>query len=164
MTKAEAECFLTTEMKLLDEWHLEEWLSLFTPDGIYWFPREMESERLRENALIYDEAPEREIRVRHLLLEHLAQTPGSQIIHLSSNIATEDTDRGEEILVRCNVVVYEMRPGGFQGLEVGRGVLRSFPARFAYRLRRSDVLWRIAEKKVVLIARDEPLYNLSFIV
>jgi len=38
LTRAEVEDFLFREAALLDEWKLEEWLTLLTPDATYYVP------------------------------------------------------------------------------------------------------------------------------
>jgi 3-phenylpropionate/cinnamic acid dioxygenase small subunit len=163
LTLADASEFVVKEARLIDQWRLEEWNDLFTPDGIYWFPLEMDSKRLPENALIYDTRVQREIRIKHVLHEeHLAQVPRSETVHFVSNVEVEAESEGRA-LVRCNILVYEMRPGGFSGLEVGRGVVRAFPARCDYRLEWKD-RWMISEKKVLLLNRSVPLYNVTFII
>jgi 3-phenylpropionate/cinnamic acid dioxygenase small subunit len=162
MTKTEAEDFLAAEMQLLDDGMLEEWTKLFTPEAVYWFPREPGSSRERENAVIYDEELQRVVRARQNVREgHPSQTPRSETVHFCSNIQVASTDREDEVLVRCNVLVYEMRPVTTHGLEIMRGVPREFPARCEYRLR-SGASWKIAEKKVLLLQRNTPIYNLSF--
>ena len=164
MTKEEAEAFLAKEMRLLDEGHLEEWARLFTEDAVYWFPREKDSPREPDAAIIFDTGTQRTIRVKHLVHEeHLAQMPKSETVHYFSNIEMGDPVGEDKAFIRCNVLVYEIRPGGFHGLEVGRGVLRPFPARCEYRLQR-PAEWLIEEKKVLLLNRGEPIYNLTFLI
>lgn len=164
MTKTDAEDFLTMEMHLLDEGKLEEWTRLFTSDGVYWLPREPDSARNRESAVIYDEDLQRVVRARQNAREgHPAQSPRSETIHFVSGIRVDDAENDDEVIIRCNVVVYEMRAVATQGLEVARGVPREFPARCEYRLRRAEG-WKIAEKKVVLLQRNTPIYNLSFAI
>jgi 3-phenylpropionate/cinnamic acid dioxygenase small subunit len=163
LTIADASEFVVKEARLIDLWRLEEWNELFTPDGIYWFPLEIDSQRLPESALIYDTRVQREVRIKHVLYEeHLAQVPRSETVHFVSNVEVENESEGKA-LVRCNILVYEMRPGGFSGLEVGRGVVREFPARCEYRLQWKD-RWMISEKKVLLLNRSVPLYNVTFII
>ena len=38
LSRADAEDFLYEEARLIDEGHFEEWLDVFTEDGIYWLP------------------------------------------------------------------------------------------------------------------------------
>jgi 3-phenylpropionate/cinnamic acid dioxygenase small subunit len=163
LTLTEATQFLVKEARLIDEWRLEEWGRLFTADGIYWFPNDPDVARHSENALIYDTDVQRAIRIKHVVHEeHLAQVPRSETVHFVSNVELDDEAAGDP-LVRCNILVYEIRPGGFAGLEVGRGVMRPFPARCEYRLRWESE-WKIVEKKVLLLNRTVPLYNITFII
>jgi 3-phenylpropionate/cinnamic acid dioxygenase small subunit len=163
LSVADATQFLVHEARLIDEWRLEEWGRLFTSDGIYWFPTDRDVPRHGENALIYDTEVQRAIRIKHVLHEeHLAQVPRSETVHFVSNVEVDDEAPGDT-LVRCNLLVYEIRPGGFSGLDVGRNVMRPFPARCEYRLRWEGG-WKIVEKKVLLLNRAVPLYNVTFII
>ena len=70
-------------------------------------------------------------------------------------------DAENEVHLRCNLVVHEIRSGDHR--QLGLGDLRALPAKCYYVLRRSD-RWRIAHKKVVLINRHMPIINLSFLI
>jgi hypothetical protein len=61
--------------------------------------------------------------------------------------------------VRSSFVVHELRKT--QG---GEGEPRSFPGRYEHHLRREDGAWKIATKKVWLLGRDLPVFNLTFIL
>lgn len=162
MTKDEAESFLIREARLLDEGRLEEWNNLFTEDGVYWLPAG-EGHDPEGPAIIYDNVRQRAIRIHQLLrYTHLAQDPPSRMVHFITNVEVEEPENGE-VLLRCNMLLHEIRPGDFQELQIGLGEQRSFAGRCEYRLRREDV-WRIAEKKVMLLNRDLPLSNLSFLM
>jgi 3-phenylpropionate/cinnamic acid dioxygenase small subunit len=151
------------EARLIDEDKLEEWLTLFTADGIYSIPSEEHADPEAETSIMYDDANQREKRVYQLRQKHLAQDPRSRTIHYISNVEVEETGPGEAD-VRCNVMIVEMRPGDHQMLQPGLAEPRSFAARCRYRLRREQEVWRIAHKQVVLINRDLPLQNISFIL
>lgn len=162
MTKDEAESFLIQEARLLDEGRLEEWNSLFTEDGVYWLPAG-EGRDPDEPAIIYDNARQRAIRIHQLLrYTRLSQDPPSRTVHFITNVEVEELESGE-VRLRCNMLLQEMRPGDFQEMQIGLGEQRSFASRCEYRLRREDT-WRIAEKKVMLLNRDLPLSNLSFLM
>jgi 3-phenylpropionate/cinnamic acid dioxygenase small subunit len=161
LTREAAEALLFREARLLDERRYEEWNALFTDDGIYWLPivDEYGNEPVEGDSLsiVYDDAYRRGERVfRTLHTPVLDQNPPSRTIHQVSNVEV-DGDR-----VRCVQLVCELRPGG-PG-QIGIGESRIFPARCEYRLREEDGELRIAHKKVVLLASDRPLYNLTFIV
>ncbi len=161
---SEAESFLYREARLIDENQLEEWLTLFTDDGIYWIPSDESSEPESETSIIYDDTRQREKRIYQLRNKHLAQDPLSRTIHFITNIEVEETESPTEVLIRCNTLIYEMRPGDHQQLQKGLAIPRAIASRCCYRLRQLEDTWRIAMKQVNLINRDLPLQNISFIL
>jgi 3-phenylpropionate/cinnamic acid dioxygenase small subunit len=163
LSRADAEAFLYMESRLLDEDRLEEWLDLYTPDGIYWLPSDEQADPDIETSIIHDDDLQRRKRIFQLRQRHLAQDPRSRTIHLISNVEVE-ADQPDGTAVRCNMLIMEMRPGDHQRLQPGLAEPRTFGARCLYRLRRIDDGWRIALKQVTLINRDLPLRNISFIL
>jgi 3-phenylpropionate/cinnamic acid dioxygenase small subunit len=164
LSRAEAEAFLYAEARLLDEGRLEEWLQLFTADGLYWIPIDADADPARETSIMYDDAEQREKRVYQLRHGHLAQDPPSRTLHFISNVAIGDKAADGEARLYCNMLVYEMRPGDHQQLQHGLGEPRILAARCGYRLRREGGAWRIAFKQVTLVDRDLPLQNITFIL
>jgi len=145
LTRQAAEDLLYREARLLDERRLEAWLELFTADGMQ-----------------YDDAEQRALRVYQILhLPHYAQLPPSRTVHVVSNVEVENGPASDEATVHCSLVVYELRSGDH--LQLGLGEQRTLAARCEYRLRREDE-WRIALKKVMLIDRELPIHNLSFLL
>jgi benzoate/toluate 1,2-dioxygenase beta subunit len=160
--RSEAEDFLFLEAQLLDSRDYEQWLRLFTPDGIYWIPMEDDVDPELEPSVLYDDTRMREMRVHQLLHKpHYAQQPRSRTVHAISNVTVAAAEQADEAIVRCNVMVAELREGDFQ--QLGLGDQRLFSGHCEYRLRQADGL-AIAMKKVVLINRDLPIVNLSFIL
>jgi len=165
MTRQEAEDFLYREARLLDSGQLEAWLGLFAADGIYWLPIDERADPEREPSIIYDDATQRAKRVFQLLQgSHYAQVPPSRTVHVISNVEVEDGATASEVTLRCNVIVYELRPGDHQELQVGLGRLRALVGRCEYRLQWEQERWAIVLKQVVLIDRDLPLHNLTFML
>ena len=162
-TREEAEDFLYREAELLDDRLYEDWLKLFTPDGLYWLPLEDGVDPEMEPSVLYDDSNMREMRVYQLLHQpHYAQIPPSRTIHQVSNVTVRPAECDDEALVRCNTSVFELREGDHLQLDLGEQ--RAFAARCEYRLRREGEGLAIALKKVVLIDRDLPIVNLSFIL
>jgi ethylbenzene dioxygenase subunit beta len=159
----EAERLLYREARLLDERRLDEWLDLFAPDGVYWLPIAEDGDPTREPSLLFDDSAQRVQRVFQLLhTPRHAQRPPSRTIHLLANVELDEgVPEADSAVVYCSMVVFELRPGDRQ--QIGLGEQRAFAARCEYRLRYTDA-WRIVLKKVLLINRDLPLYNLSFIL
>ncbi|MPZ87301.1 MAG: hypothetical protein GEU81_04330 [Nitriliruptorales bacterium] len=172
-----AEALLHREARLLDARRFEEWLDLFTRDGLYWIPVRFEPDGHEGSAeeagggdlrsdvhIIYDDAERRGERVWRILhTPVLDQRPPSRTIHVVTNVEVdaEPADDGAT-RVWCCQLINEMRPGG-QG-QVGLNNPRCFAARCEYRLRQVDGEWRFALKKLSLLNADQPLYNLTFIV
>jgi ethylbenzene dioxygenase subunit beta len=162
LTRQEAEDFLYEEARLLDERLFEAWLDLFTEDGIYWIPIVEDADPTTQTSILYDDSQLRQMRVHHLLHErNFAQSPPSRTVHQVSNVQVWAWDQADEALVRCNLVVYEIRAGDH--LQLGLGQQRALAGKCEYRLRH-HCGWRIACKKVVLINRHMPIVNLSFLI
>lgn len=162
LSRQEAEEFLYQEAALLDERRLDEWLDLFTDDGLYWVPMDETADPEIEPSVLYDDAATRAHRVYQILHEHrLSQNPPSTTVHAVSNVQAEQDGRGDECLVRCNLLVHEMRRGDAR--QFGLGQERILAARCQYLLRHAG-RWRIRLKKVVLSNRHLPLENFTFII
>ncbi len=154
--------FLYREARLLDDFQLEEWLTLFDDDGIYWIPIDDTKPVEGNAALVYDTPLRREERVHHLLhISFIAQSPRSRTIHVVSNVEVVKSD-GATLVVRSNQVVYEMRTGDFR--QLGLGEVRANVAAVEHTLRVCDDTFKIAAKKVLLIDRDAQLRNLTFLL
>lgn len=157
LTNSEAQALLFKEARLLDERKFEEWLELFCQDCIYWLPV---LDEVGEPSLIHDDRNAMEERVFRLLSTNVhAQTPVSRTQHDVSNIEIE-SEGGGQAIIRCNQVVHEVRVGA-PG-QMGLGELRSVPARCTYKVIWEDG-WKLKEKKCLLLQRDLPLYNLTFV-
>ncbi|MPZ14905.1 MAG: hypothetical protein GEU73_10875 [Chloroflexi bacterium] len=164
LSREEAEAFVYQECQLLDERRLDEWLTLFTEDGIYWIPSS-DTARPEDTSIMYDDPLQRKKRVHQLLREvHLAQTPPSRTVHLVSNLQFDPDPSPSEATVRCNVLMAEIRPADHATGQIGLNSPRLLAGHCHYHLRREHGRWAIAMKKVLLIDRDLPLYNITFII
>jgi 3-phenylpropionate/cinnamic acid dioxygenase small subunit len=162
LAKADAEALLFREARLLDNFQLEEWLQLFTADGLYWIPIDESKPPRRSASLIYDDTPSREERVYHLLqLPFPAQNPRSRTVHVIGNVEVLRTDEATAT-VHSSQVIYETRVGDYS--QIGLGELNTIVARVEHELRRTDGEWKIARKKILLINRDMPQGNLTFML
>ena len=157
-----AAAFLYKEVRLLDDLHLEDWLNLFADDGFYWIPMDETTSTLKYASLCYDDRARREERVYHLLKTKFpAQNPRSRTIHLVSNVEVlrEDSDT---IDIRSTQVIYEMRTGDFT--QAGLGHVRALVATVYHSLRLVGGSPKITMKKILLIDRDMPQANLTFLI
>jgi len=166
-TVDEAAALLYREARLLDDVRYEEWLELFTDDGMYWLPISDDDEAgkadpARNVQIIFDDPQRREERVwRTLNTPVLDQNPRSRTIHVVTNVEVSPEPVDGEVRVWCVQQVSELRPGGLR--QIGLNHQRMFAARCEYRLRQVDGQWRIRMKKVLLLDRDLPIFNLTFI-
>jgi 3-phenylpropionate/cinnamic acid dioxygenase small subunit len=164
-TEAEATALLHLEARLLDERRYDEWLELFTTDGVYWIPLVDGDIADAKNvvSIIYDDGERRSERVfRTLHTPVLDQNPVSRCVHFVTNVEVLAGEETAEPRVLSNLLLTELRPGGDR--QVGLNHLRLLAGRCEYRLRKEDGQWRIVLKKVLLIDADQPQYNLAFII
>jgi len=164
VTLAEASALLFREAHLLDTLRLEEWLGLFTQDALYWIPINEHEPPSRTAAIVYDDALRREERVDHLLhMPFPAQRPRSRTVHVIANVLFDEAaSPSGEVLVRSNQVIYETRLGDHT--QVGLGELAVNVASVEHRVRRVDETLRIAGKKILLINREMPQGNLTYLL
>lgn len=161
ISRAEAEYLLLHEARLMDDLRLDEWLQLFTSDGLYWIPIDEAAPIASQGAIIYDPPLRREERVYHVLHTAFpAQSPRSRTVHFVSNILVEA--KGADMLVSSSQIIYEMRTGDYA--QKGIGEIVPVVARVEHLLRRVDGEARIAEKKILLINRDTWQGNLTFLL
>ena len=162
ISRVEAEEFLYLEARLLDDGELERWLELFTRDGVYWIPIDDTKPTEWNSSLVWDNRLRLEERVYHLLhVPFPSQSPRSRTIHLLTNVEVEPAADGRT-LVRSNQLIYEARRGDFR--QVGLGEVRALVARVEHLLERGSDGPLIALKKVLLIDRDMPQSNLTFLL
>lgn len=173
-TVSEAEQVLFREARLLDSRRYEEWLELFTEDGLYWVPArfdhagteagEPHQDHRGDVHIIYDDAQRRSERVwRTLHTPVLDQKPPSRTIRVVSNVEVSPEPLADGATrVFCCQMISEMRPGA-RG-QAGLNEPRHLPARAEYHLRPADGHWRIALKKIWLLQADQPIFNVTFLV
>ncbi len=167
ITRQAAEDFLFQEAQLLDDRHYDDWLKLFHPQGIYWIPMRDGTNPKLEPSILYDDSGLREQRVHQLLREpHYAQMPASRTLRAITNVRViPDVPDGVDAIVRCNLFLTEFRPGDHAGLQHGLGRQQAFAADCVYHLKRDDTLqWQIMLRKIILLNRDSPIVNITFIV
>lgn len=167
LTVEHAQALLYREARLLDERRYEEWLELFTEDGLYWIPIHQDGgtgDPRLSVSIVYDDAERRSERVfRTLHTPVLDQSPPSRTIHVVSNVEVdEELAENGDARVHCVQFIAEMRPGGAQ--QVGLGEPRMFAGRCEYHIRDVEGTLLIALKKLLLIDSDRPLYNLTFLL
>ena len=162
IARADAEALLYLEARLLDTLQLDEWLTLFTDEGVYWIPIDETQPRTKSASIVYDDALGRQERVHHLLhLPFAAQNPRSRTVHVIGNVEVESKGSGSAT-VRSNQVIYETRLGDFT--QRGLGQLSTVVASVEHQLKLTDSGLKISLKKILLINREMPQGNLTYML
>jgi len=162
LSRSDAEAFLYSEADLLDEMRLEEWLRLFTDDGLYWIPLDDKAPVEQCASIVRDDTLRREERVYHLLhTKFPSQSPPSRTLHMIANVRVGMGTDGE-VLVRSNQTIHEVRTGDYR--QTGLGQLTMLVSRVEHTLRLDDGRPRIAMKKIMLLNSDMPQGNLTFLI
>ena len=150
------------EAELLDDLDLQPWLDLFTQDGIYWLPIDEGAQRHESASLIYDDAVSRQERVHHLLqLPFPAQNPRSRTVHFVSNLRVSPIAPGT-YKVRSSQLIAESRPGDYT--QIGLGKVATYIAKVEHHVEEVEGTLKVKLKKILLINRDMPLGNLTFML
>ena len=156
ISREEAELLLIEECRLIDERRFDDWLALFTPDCRYWLPI-TDGDPDVEPSLIYDDYTRMKERVFRLCNTRApSQDPPARTLHSVSNVRVLDGSRVEAALT-----VFEFRPG--DPSQIGLGQQRVFAGKVEFLLEGGPD-WRIKLKKLWLLDRDAPHYNLTFIL
>lgn len=151
----QVEAFLYKEARYINDNKLEEWLSLFTEDCIYWVPcNEDDIDPETHVSIIYDDRTRLEERVWRLQTGlAYGQQPRSKTRHLITNVEVME-EKEEGINVTSNFLLTELR----------RGIQTVYAGRNEHHLRIEENDFKISLKKVELINNNEYLGNLSFIL
>ncbi|MCS6924877.1 MAG: aromatic-ring-hydroxylating dioxygenase subunit beta [Candidatus Binatia bacterium] len=142
VSREQVEDFLYHEAALLDEWRLEEWLTLLTEDANYFVPSTdvPDGDHRTSLFLIADDAVRLRSRVRQLLGKSAhAETPRSRTRRLISNVRIRGRE-GETIYVTANFVVYRMRAE----------LVDTYVGRYEYTLVQHDGALKIKERRAIL--------------
>ena len=137
-----AEEFLYEEAALLDEWRLDEWLALFTPDARYVVPTtDLPAPDLQtDHVFIDDDFPRLRGRVARLLSRHAhREYPSSRTRRLVTNVRVTDVD-GDALSVSASFAVYRFRSGQ----------AAPYVGRYEYVLVRTSDGFRIRSRRAVL--------------
>ena len=105
---------LEHEARLLDQDRLEDWLTLFTPECVYWLPSTPTGgDPRKEIAITFDDRRRLEDRVYRLRTGYAwSQKPKSRTVRLVTNVEVFDAGRTDTRMVRSNVMIAEFR--GFE--------------------------------------------------
>lgn len=156
--RAQVEDLLYREAALLDEWRLEEWLTLLTDDAAYYVPPNDQPEGDHRTTLfiLADDIVRIRERVKRLMSpECHAEYPHSRTRRLIGNVRIISDD-GELITVAANFVCHRYRR--FERI-------REYTGAYRYILKRDGNELRIRERRVFLDAHElASLGSVSFIL
>lgn len=150
----ELEQFLYHEANLLDDRRFEEWLGLLTDDILYWVPNyDEQTPRGESGVIVYERMSGLRARVaRSLHDQNPIQMPPPRTRHFITNVMVASDGDGTAS-VTANLLLYVSRSGR----------LMHHPGKSEHKLRRIDGSWRISEKRIYLIANDQPLSPLPLL-
>jgi p-cumate 2,3-dioxygenase subunit beta len=158
VSRAEIEDFLFYEAALLDDWNLDEWLTLLTEDAGYYVPpndKPGADHRFTLFTIADDIVRLRERVIRLKDPNCHAEYPPSRTRRLITNVRITGAD-GDAIAIAANFVVYRYRRGE---------PVREFVGHYRYKLRRVGGVLRIAERRAILDAHElGAMGSVSFIL
>ena len=140
--RQEVEDLLYEEAALLDDWRLDDWLTLLTEDARYVVPTTdlAEADPSKDLVFIDDDPLRLRGRVARLKSRHAhREYPWSRTRRLITNVRITSIE-GDELTVTANFAVYRFR-GGQSGAYVGR---------YVHRLRRVDGRLKICHRRAEL--------------
>jgi p-cumate 2,3-dioxygenase beta subunit len=140
--REEVEDFLYDEATVLDEWRLDDWLTLFTEDARYVVPTTdlPQGDPQRDLVFIDDDIVRLRARVNRLNSRHAhREYPSSRTRRFISNVRVKETGR-DEISATASCLVYRFRNG--QG--------DPYIGHYEYTLKRVDGKLKIRYRKAVL--------------
>jgi 3-phenylpropionate/cinnamic acid dioxygenase small subunit len=147
--------FLMREADLADQHRYDDWLELWSSDGIYWVPCNDDDYDPRQHvSIIYDDygrLQERCFRLNSPAAH--SQDPPSRLCRIIGNEQVWRSSAGN-VQVRANMILVEVRAGE----------KNVYGARVEYTLQPEGDSFKIRQKKVVLLDNDEPLGNLTFLL
>ncbi|WP_163268618.1 aromatic-ring-hydroxylating dioxygenase subunit beta [Chelativorans alearense] len=146
LSRSEVEDFLFRQAEYIDSRDYESWLSLFTPDALYWIPvRPTDTDPETQLSFMYDDLPTMVARCERLLAFGTAgQQPITRSSHVVSNVRVNDATSNGELVVHSRFHVTQFR----------RDVLKSYAGAYTHHLVATDEGVKIRLQRVDLIDCD----------
>jgi 3-phenylpropionate/cinnamic acid dioxygenase small subunit len=147
---------LEREARLLDELRFDEWLTMYSPECIYWVPGTPEGgDPRREIAVSFDDRRRMEDRIYRLRTGYAwSQAPKSRTVRMISNVEVFATSESAVRMVRSNFLISEFRVDGTRFLSGWCG----------HRCVERAGRWEIQVRQVNLIDCDRNLRNPSIVL
>jgi 3-phenylpropionate/cinnamic acid dioxygenase small subunit len=144
------------ETRYLNAQDLDNWIKLYTEDGYYWMPLEVQHQNPEvHDSLIYDNTDLMQMRKHNLgnPLSPSMQLPVKSVRILSELEISDAEDNDTDIIATAAVIafIYHKQQDSFAGT-------------VTYRLRTLEHNLKIYYKRVDLINADAPLDNIMFYI
>ena len=160
-TYLEVQRFLIAETRLLDDSNWDTWLSLFTPDGIYWMPADpAQTDPLNHVSLMYDDATLRDLRCRRLRDRSesaaISLQPAPRCLRSLSNLEVfaPEAAAAPDLFARANVIF----------AQYSAPAVETYYARVSWNLHREADQYFIRQKRVDLLNCDGLLSDILVFV
>lgn len=142
-TYHEIQRFIYNEARLLDERKWDDWLALWTEDGMYWIPQQPgQASPYDHISLCWDNKMLRELRMRTLTnARNWAQQPITHTSRVVGSVMIDGTDSEGYLVVRSAFHLTEWR----------KGDARQLAGSYIHKLASTDDGWRIRLKQVNLV-------------
>jgi 3-phenylpropionate/cinnamic acid dioxygenase small subunit len=143
----EVEQFLYRQAELLDDKHWQDYIDLFTDDGIYWMPVTPDQTDWESTPSIFvEDKPMMEIRMGRVMHPNAwSQAPMWATNHMVGHIVLESV-RGEQVVARSR----------FHMMELRRDSIRHFGGTYRHTLLRTPAGLRIRQQRVDLFNGQAP--------
>jgi 3-phenylpropionate/cinnamic acid dioxygenase small subunit len=147
---------LEREARLLDQLRYEDWLTLYTPECVYWVPATPNAgDPRREVAVMFDDRRRLEDRVYRLRTGFAwSQAPASRTVRLITNVEVFAAGDAAARMVRSNFLISE-----FWGDEI-----RLLSGWAGHRCVAQDGRWLIQAKQINLLECDQSIRNPSIVL
>ena len=158
VTRAEVEDFLYFEADLLDNWRLDDWLTLLTDDASYYVPPNDKPDGDHRFTLFTVADDIVRLRERIIRLKDPnchAEFPPSRTRRMITNVRVTGLE-DDLILVSANFAIFRHRRNEPS---------RDFVGRYRYKLKRTDAGLKIHERRAILDSEElGPLGAVSFLL
>ena len=136
----EVEQFLYKQADLLDSKRWQDWIDLFTPDGIYWMPPDASYKTWDGQPAIFAEDKNlMQVRMGRVLHpDAWSQRPQWGTNHVVSNVAIDKAAKNGDLVVRSRFHMMEMR----------RDDIRHFAGQYTHHLKKVKGGYRIKLQRV----------------
>jgi len=135
-----AEQFLYRQAALLDEKKWQDWIDLFTPDGVYWMPPDVSYKTWDGQPAIFAEDRNlMTVRMKRVLHpDAWSQRPLWGTNHVVSNVIVDKAAKNGDLVVRSR----------FHMMELRRDDVRHFAGQYTHHLKKSKGGYRIKLQRV----------------